>query len=46
VNGDPGDNGASGLYQSEWNSVNHPHTGTQIRIQSIDSAGFMQVRVN
>ncbi len=46
VNGDPGDNGASGLYQSEWNSVNHPHTGTQIRIQSVNSSGFMQIRVN
>jgi immune inhibitor A len=46
VNGDPGDNGANGRYQAEWNSVNHPHTGTSIRIQSIDSAGFMQVRVN
>jgi immune inhibitor A len=46
VNGDPGDNGASGLYQSEWNSANHPHTGTQIRIQSVNANGFMQVRVN
>ena len=46
VNGDPGDAPANGRYQSEWNSVNVPHTGTQIHIQSIDSAGFMQVRVN
>jgi immune inhibitor A len=46
VNGDPGDAPANGRYQSEWNSVNNPHTGTTISIQSIDSAGFMQVRVN
>ena len=46
VNGDPGDAAGNTRYQSEWNSVNTPHTGTQIRIQSIDSTGFMQVRVN
>jgi len=46
VNGDPGDAAGNTRYQSEWNSVNNPHTGTTIRIQNIDSAGFMQVRVN
>ena len=46
VTGDPGDNGVSGLYQSEWNSVNHPHTGTQIRVQSVNANGFLQIQVN
>jgi len=37
---------------SYWNSaiptssVKVPHTGTTIRIQSVNSAGFIQVRVN
>jgi immune inhibitor A len=46
VNGDPGDAPGNNRYQSEWNSVNVPHTGTTIRIKGIDSAGFMQVQVD
>ncbi len=46
VNSDPGDPSAGGCCQAGWNSVNHPHTGTTIRIQSVNSTGFMQVRVN
>ncbi|HEX6123639.1 MAG TPA: hypothetical protein VFY89_10785, partial [Ktedonobacterales bacterium] len=46
VASDPGDAPSNGRYQASWSSVNHPHTGTTIRVQSIDSTGFMQVRVN
>lgn len=47
VNGDPGDNGANGRYQSEWNSVIVPHTGTTIRVVSFSAQGnFMEVNVN
>jgi immune inhibitor A len=47
VNGDPGDAPNYGRYQSEWNSVNVPHTGTTIRIAGTSSQGsFMQVNVN
>ena len=46
INGDPGDNGASGRYQSEWNSVNVPHTGTTIKVVSVGAQGsFMQIEV-
>jgi len=30
----PSDAPADGRYQAEWNSVNHPHTGTVVRIVS------------
>jgi len=47
VNGDPGDAAGNARYQSEWNSVNTPHTGTTIRVVGIDSAsGFLQILVN
>jgi immune inhibitor A len=47
VNGDPGDAPSYGRYQSEWNSVNVPHTGTTIRIAGISAQGsFMQILVN
>lgn len=43
---DPGDNGADGRYQAEWNSVNHPHTGTTISIVGLSAQGsFMQINV-
>jgi len=47
VNGDPGDAAGNARYQSEWNSVNTPHTGTTIRVVGIDSgSGFLQILVN
>jgi immune inhibitor A len=47
VNGDPGDAPGNGRYQSEWNSVNVPHTGTSIRVVSVGTQGsFMQINVN
>ncbi len=46
VASDPGDAPANGRYQASWNSANNPHTGTSIRIQSVNSTGFMQVQVN
>ena len=47
VNGDPGDAPANGRYQSEWSSVNVPHTGTQIRVVSVSAqGGFMEVNLN
>jgi immune inhibitor A len=41
---DPGD--ALGHYQAGWISVNHPNTGTTIRVKSISATGFMQVDFN
>jgi immune inhibitor A len=47
VNGDPGDAPANGRYQSEWSSVNNPHTGTVIKVASVSAQGsFMQIIVN
>jgi len=46
VNGDPGDAPANGRYQSEWNSVNNPHTGTVVRLKSISSTGEMVLDLN
>jgi immune inhibitor A len=47
VNGDPGDAPNNGRYQSEWNSVNVPHTGTSIRVVSVGLQGsFMQIQIN
>jgi immune inhibitor A len=47
VAGDPGDNPTGGRYQSEWNSVNVPHTGTSITVVSVGAQGsFMQIHVN
>jgi immune inhibitor A len=44
--GDPGDNGADGRYQSEWASVNNPHTGTKIKVVGVSAAGsFIQIVV-
>ena len=45
VSGDPGDNPSGGRYQSEWNSVNVPKTGTQIRVKSETPGGFTQIEV-
>ena len=45
VSGDPGDAPGNGRYQAEWNSVNVPKTGTQIRIQSETKGGFTQIEV-
>jgi immune inhibitor A len=45
VSSDPGDAPNNGRYQSEWSSVNHPHTGTSIRIKSLTPGGFMQIEV-
>jgi immune inhibitor A len=47
VNGHPGDAPGNGRYQSEWSSVNVPHTGTKIRVVNVSAQGsFMQVNVN
>ena len=47
VNGDDGDAPNNGRYQSEWNSVNVPHTGTTIRVVSVGAQGsFMQININ
>lgn len=47
VNGHLGDAPGGGRYQSEWASVNVPHTGTTIRVVSVSAQGsFMQVSVN
>jgi immune inhibitor A len=45
VAGDPGDAPGNTRYQAEWNSVNVPKTGTQIRIQSETKGGFTQIEV-
>jgi immune inhibitor A len=34
-----------GHYQPGWASVNNPHTGTQVRVRSIDRYGFMRIEV-
>jgi immune inhibitor A len=41
---DPAD--GSSFYQAGWSSVNHPHTGTVIKVSSVSSTGFMQVLLN
>jgi immune inhibitor A len=47
VNGHVGDAAGNGRYQSEWSSVNVPHTGTKIRVVNVSAQGsFMQVNVN
>jgi immune inhibitor A len=47
VNGHPGDAADDGRYQSEWSSVNNPHTGTTVRVTSVSAQGnFMQIVVN
>jgi len=46
INGDPGDAVANGRYQSEWSSVNVPHTGTTIQLKSMSSTGMMTVDIN
>jgi len=44
VNGDPGD---TGHWQSEWNSVKVPHTGTKIRVVGVSAQGsFMEINLN
>jgi immune inhibitor A len=45
VSGDPGDAPGTTRYQSEWNSVKVPKTGTSIRVTSVTPGGFMQVQV-
>lgn len=34
-----------GHYQPGWSSVNNPHTGTVVRVRSIDRYGFMRIEV-
>jgi immune inhibitor A len=34
-----------GRYQPGWYSVDHPHTGTVVRVRSIDRFGFMRIDV-
>ncbi len=47
VDGHPGDAPADGRYQSEWSSVNNPHTGTKIFVANVSAQGnFMQIVVN
>jgi immune inhibitor A len=43
---DPGDAPGNTRYQSEWNSVNTPKTGTQIRLKTLTPGGFAQVEVS
>jgi immune inhibitor A len=48
VAGDPGDalcTPTGCRYQSEWNSVKVPNTGTSMRVTSVTPGGFMQVQV-
>jgi immune inhibitor A len=45
VSGDSGDAPGTSRYQSEWNSVKVPNTGTTIRVTSVTPGGFMQVQV-
>jgi immune inhibitor A len=45
VDGDPADAPGNGRYQAEWNSVNTPHTGTQVRVVGQTKDGFVQVQV-
>jgi immune inhibitor A len=45
VAGDPGDAPGTTRYQSEWNSVEVPNTGTTMRVTSVTPGGFMQVQV-
>jgi immune inhibitor A len=40
---DPAD--AFSHYQAGWFSVNHPHTGTVIRVKSVTPGGMMQIEV-
>lgn len=45
VASDPAD-GAS-VYKAGWNSVNHPHSGTKIRVVNVSgNGGSMQIQVN
>jgi immune inhibitor A len=45
VASDPAD--ASSDWKAGWNSVNHPHTGTKVKVASISANGqFMQIVVN
>ena len=46
VPGDASDNGVSGNYQAEWNSVDVPDTGTRIQVKSISSTGMMVIDLN
>ena len=34
-----------GHYQPGWSSVDHPHTGTVVRVRSVDRYGFMRIDV-
>jgi immune inhibitor A len=40
-----GSDPADGRWRAGWSSVNNPHTGTQIRVQSSTPGGFMQIQV-
>jgi immune inhibitor A len=45
VASDPAD--GSSTYKAGWNSVNHPHSGTKIRVVNVSgNGGFMQIQVN
>ncbi len=46
VSSDPGDAPGNGRFQSEWASVNNPHTGTTIKVIGTSAQGqFMQINV-
>jgi hypothetical protein len=32
-------------YKAGWMSVDHPHSGTTIRVKSLTPGGFMQIEV-
>jgi hypothetical protein len=39
--------GGAHPYKAGWNSVNHPHSGTKIRVVNVSgNGGFMQIQVN
>jgi immune inhibitor A len=42
---DASDAPGGGRYQASWNSVDNPHTGTQIRVKSVTPGGFMESAV-
>jgi immune inhibitor A len=42
----PSDAPGNTRYQSEWNSVNVPNTGTRIQVKSISSTGMVVLDLN
>jgi hypothetical protein len=43
--GQHGNDAAGEHYKVGWNTVNNPHSGTQIRVKSLTPGGFIQVEV-